>query len=97
MTGIFDFISDGDPLENPLLEITDTDGVTGKYHFLDIVTYRGVNYAVLAPEDDDEYVDIFRIITVIGKDGPQEKYAREAENEILDKVFEIFTEKSEME
>lgn len=75
------------------VKITDTDGITAKYEFLDIVNYRDIEYAVLDPMDGEGYVDIFRIIIVNGK----EKYKRETDDEILDKVFDIFRLKNEDE
>lgn len=75
------------------VKITDTDGITAQYEFLDIVNYRDIEYAVLDPMDGEGYVDIFRIIIVNGK----EKYKRETDDEILDKVFDIFRLKNEDE
>lgn len=73
--------------------ITDTDGVTGKYEFLDIVCRNEIEYAVLAAEDGDGFVDIFRIQYIAG----EEKYIRETDEKILDDVFEIFKIKNEDE
>ncbi len=50
------------------VRFTDTDGEYGEYEFLDIVLYNGCEYAVVAPEDADGYVDIFRIMAVNGKE-----------------------------
>lgn len=75
------------------VKITDTDGFTAEYEFLDIVNYMGIEYAVLDPMDGDGYVDIFRIIYVNGK----EKYKREDDEDILENVFEVFRIKNEDE
>lgn len=75
------------------VKITDTDGVTAEYEFLDIVLYNKNEYAILAPLAGDGYVDIFRIIGVNGK----ESYAREYDGKTLEKVFEIFKIKNEDE
>lgn len=75
------------------VKITDTDGITAEYEFLDIVLYEKNEYAVLAPLDSDGYVDIFRIIGVNGK----ECYARITDDTTLDAVFEIFRIKNEDE
>ncbi|MCQ2461816.1 MAG: DUF1292 domain-containing protein [Clostridia bacterium] len=75
------------------VKITDTDGVTAEYEFLDIVLYKKNEYAVLLPSDDDENVDIFKIIP----DGKNEKYARVTDDETLDAVFDIFRVKNEDE
>lgn len=73
--------------------ITDTDGVTADYEFLDIVCLGGVEYAVLSPLDSDGYVDIFKIVTI----GSKENYVRQTDEKILDDVFEIFKIKNEDE
>lgn len=72
---------------------TDTDGVSGEYEFLDIVLYNESEYAVVAPLDDDGYVDIFRIIQNDGK----EAYEREQDDTALEEIFEIFKRKNEDE
>ena len=73
--------------------ITDTDGVTAKYEFLDIVFLDKVEYAVVAPLDSDGYVDIFRIQKLSEK----EYYIRETDDKTLDRVFEVFRIKNEDE
>ncbi len=73
--------------------ITDTDGVTESFEFLDIVCRDGIEYAVLSPLDEDGYVDIFRIQILDGK----EKYIRETNEKVQDEVFEIFKIKNEDE
>ncbi len=75
------------------VKITDIDGITAEYEFLDIVNFDGIEYAVLDPMDGEGYVDIFRIIHVNGK----EKYKRETDDTVLEKVFEIFRIKNEDE
>lgn len=73
--------------------ITDTDGVTETFEFLDIVFRDKNEYAVLSPVCEDGYVDIFRIQVL----GGEEKYIREKDEKILDEVFEIFKMKNEDE
>lgn len=71
----------------------DTDGETVNGDFLDIVCRDGIEYAVIAPEDNDGYVDIFRIQILNG----DELYIREKDEKILDEVFELFRIKNEDE
>lgn len=73
--------------------ITDTDGVTAQYEFLDIVLRDKIEYAVLALPDGDGYVDIFRIQSI----GADEKYIRETDETVLQEVFEMFKMKNEDE
>lgn len=75
------------------VRFTDTDGVYGEYEFLDIVLYEKNEYAVVAPKENDGYVDIFKIWNVNAK----EVYIREKDDAVLDEVFEIFRRKNEDE
>ena len=75
------------------VKITDTDGESGEYEFLDIVCLDEIEYAVVSPLDADGYVDIFRIQTLGGK----ELYIREKNEATAEKVFEIFKIKNEDE
>lgn len=73
--------------------IKDTDGIKATYEFLDIVFLNETEYIVLAPEDGDGYVDIFKVI----KTTEGEAYQRITEDSLLDKIFEIFRRKNEDE
>ena len=75
------------------VRFTDTDGEYGEYEFLDIVLYNNCEYVVVAPLDNDGYVDIFRIMAVNGK----EVYVRVSDEETLENVFGIFRVKNEDE
>ena len=73
--------------------ITDTDGVKADYEFLDIVFLNELEYVILAPDDGDGYVDIFRVI----KTSKGEAYQRITDDKLLDEIFEIFRKKNEDE
>lgn len=73
--------------------IKDTDGIKATYEFLDIVFLDELEYVILAPEDGDGYVDIFRVIKTSGG----EAYQRVTDDNLLDKVFDIFRRKNEDE
>lgn len=75
------------------VRFTDTDGVKGEYEFLDIVLYKGSEYAVVSPLDSDGYVDIFNIMGVNGK----EIYVRVKDDDTAREIFEIFKIKNEDE
>lgn len=75
------------------VRFTDTDGNEGVYDFLDIVNFENEEYVVVAPKDDDGYVDIFKIII----DGSDELYERVYDDTVLENVFEIFRIKNEDE
>ena len=71
----------------------DTDGEKVNGEFLDIVCRDGLEYAVITPEENDGYVDIFRIQILNG----EELYIRERDEKVLDEVFDIFRIKNEDE
>ena len=73
--------------------VTDSDGVTDVYEFLDIVCMDGVEYAVLSPIKSDGDIEIFKIVTLGGK----ENYVRQRDRKVLEEVFEIFKLKNEDE
>ncbi len=82
-----------DEEEDFSVTITDTAGITATYEFLDIVLYKGLEYAILEAEDSEGYVDIFRILGVNGK----ECYARVTDDATAEAVFEVFRIKNEDE
>ncbi len=82
-----------DEEEDFSVTITDTDGLTATYEFLDIVLYNNNEYAILDSRDGDGYVDIFRIIGVNGT----ECYARVTDDDTAEAVFEVFRIKNEDE
>ena len=71
----------------------DTDGNSHKGDFLDIVLYEENEYVIIEPDDGDGYVDIFEIARKDGK----EAYKREADDNALEEIFEIFRKKNEDE
>ncbi len=75
------------------VKFTDTDGNRGVYEFLDIVCFEKEEYVVVAPEENDGYVDIFRVIP----QGDAELYERVEDERLLENVFEIFRIKNEDE
>ncbi|MGN0448705.1 MAG: DUF1292 domain-containing protein [Acutalibacteraceae bacterium] len=91
MSDILDLLNDDD-LDNTV-KITDTDGVTAVYDFLDIIFFLGQEFLILDPEDGDGYVDIFRVLKSDGK----ESYERVTDEKLLDKVFDLFRRKNEDE
>ena len=92
MSQLLDKIKDDDESENKVT-ITDSSGITAEYEFLDIINYKNKQYAVLCEDENDGYVDIFRI------ENPdrEEKYIREENEETLEDIFEIFMIKNEDE
>lgn len=75
------------------VHFTDTEGNENACEFLDIINFENGEYVVVAPDDGEGYVDIFRVIP----DGDGEKYERVYDEAVLDGVFEIFRIKNEDE
>ncbi len=75
------------------VRFADTEGAFCAGEFLDIINFEGNEYVIIDPCDGEGYVDIFRIIMKDGK----EAYQREADEDILDGVFELFRIKNEDE
>lgn len=75
-----------DEEEEPRVTVTDTDGVTATYEFLDLVFLGDKEYAVLSPEDSDGDVVVF----YVRQTEKGEEYVP-VEDEMLQwRVFEIF-------
>lgn len=91
MSSLLDQLND-DALDFSVSFVT-TDGETITGEFLDIVCCNGVEYAVIATDANDGYVDIFRLQTLEKK----ELYIREQDEKILDEVFDLFRLKNEDE
>jgi len=78
---------------DPIVTITDTDGATGQYEFLDIVFLGDKEYVVVSLPQSDGDVEIFRVLPY--ESG--EAYARVQDDATLLQVFEIFRRQHEDE
>lgn len=83
--------SENEAVENRI-ELTDEDGNSVYFEFLDLVTYRGKEYVILLPEDDkaDEVI----ILQVESLSDENESYIAVENQQILETVFEIFKERN---
>lgn len=66
------------------------NGKSCKFEFLDIVSFEGEHYAVVAPLKE-EYVEIFRINEI---DTDNENYTLIEDETLLQQVFDIFEMKN---
>lgn len=74
-----------------LIILNDEEGNEVEFEFLDLITYRGKEYVVLLPEDED--ADQVVILQVEEIDAENERYIG-VENEFtLSAVFELFKER----
>ena len=82
---------DEEELDN-VIELTDEDGETVQYEFLDLITYEDNDYVVLLPVDEDS--DEVVILQVEASDDEDsDNYVSVESEEILTAVFDIFKEK----
>ena len=75
-----------DEEEEPRVTLTDTDGVTAVYEFLDLVFLGDKEYAVLSPDGSDGDVVIF----FVRQTEKGEEYVPVTDEALQWHVFEIF-------
>ena len=81
-------------LDNVII-LNDEDGNEVQFEFLDLIELDGEEYVVLLPTDEDEEEDgevvILKVEDTDSED--EESYVSVDDQEVLNKVFEIFKEK----
>lgn len=77
--------------EEELLVLTDENGETTTFEYLDCLTYQGTEYLVLLPQDADAGEIV--ILEVQPVDEEDENYLAVEDQETLDAVYGIFKEK----
>ena len=91
-----DNIENEEELDDNIIVLSDEDGEEVSFEFLDLVEYDGEEYVVLLPadlsEDEDGEVVILRLEDT-DSDAEEESYVSVEDEEVLNKVFEIFKEK----
>lgn len=88
---------DGEELDN-IIVLNDEDGNEVKFEFLDLVELDDEEYVVLLPvaeEGEEEYgeVVILKLEDNDDEDSEEESYVSVEDEDVLNKVFEIFKEK----
>ena len=71
-----------------IVTLIDEEGAELRFEILDVIEYEGAEYAVLLP--DDEEADSVIILKVNVDEEGNESLDTEADEKILDAVFEIF-------
>lgn len=82
-------------LDNIII-LNDEEGKEVKFEFLDIIEYENEEYVILLPTDEEEETDEVVILKVEDTDTDseeEESYVSVDDEEVLNKVFEIFKEK----
>ena len=84
---------EGEDLDNIVI-LNDEEGNEVKFEFLDLIELDGEEYIVLLPteeDDEDGEVVILKVEDTDSED--EESYVSVDDQEVLNKVFEIFKEK----
>ena len=85
---------DGEELDN-IIVLNDEDGNEVKFEFLDLVELDDEEYVVLLPvaeegEEEDGEVVILKLEDNDDEDSEEESYVSVEDEDVLNKVFEIF-------
>lgn len=87
-------VQEGEELDN-IVVLNDEEGNEVEFEFLDLIEYEGEEYVVLLPNDEEEEdageVLILKLEDTESED--EESYVSVEDEEVLNKVFEIFKEK----
>ena len=77
--------------ESNLLSLTDENGIETVFEYLDVIEYKGKEYLILLPaEDENGEVVILEIEPV---DEENENYLSVNDDKLLNEVYDIFKEK----
>ena len=88
---------EGEELDNIII-LNDEEGNEVKFEFLDLVELDNEEYVVLLPvteegEEEEGEVVILKVEDTDDEESEEESYVSVEDEEILNKVFEIFKEK----
>ena len=88
---------DDDDIDESIITLEDEDGNTGDFEILDVIEYRGSEYAVLCSveeNDDGDTVVVLRIVEGSDDDDDDSvEFLLPDSEEEADAVYEIFKEK----
>ena len=91
--------NENEELDNNIVTLKDEDGNDINFEFLDMIEFEGENYVILLPaeETDDEESDEVVILKeekdAEGGGEDEESYVSVDDEEVLNKVFDIFKDK----
>ena len=77
-----------------IIVLNDENGEEVPFEFLDLIEYEGEEYVVLLPVEEDEDADEVVILKLEDTESEdEESYVSVDDEEVLNKVFEMFKEK----
>lgn len=90
------FNDEMEEVDNNIVTLKDEEGNDVNFEFLDLIEYEGENYVVLLPADE-EAEDADEVVILKEEpsedDSEEETYGSVEDEEVLNKIFEIFKEK----
>ena len=87
------FNDESEEIDN-IIVLNDENGEEVPFEFLDLIEYEGEEYVVLLPVEEDEEADEVVILKLEDTESEdEESYVSVDDEEVLNKIFEMFTEK----
>ena len=83
---------ENEELDN-IITLNDEEGNEVEFEFLDLIEFEGEEYVVLLPVEETDDAGEVVILQVEDIDTDEESYTSVEDEEILNKVFEIFKDK----
>lgn len=77
--------------ENSIIELEDEDGNKVEFELLDYIEYKGEDFIVMLPLDDDSSVIILKVEPL---DDENENYVPIEDEAKVNKIFELFKERN---
>ena len=88
-----DEMENEEELDN-IITLNDEDGNEVEFEFLDLIEYEGEEYVVLLPTEEEDDAGEVLILKLEDTDSEEEEsYVSVEDEDVLNKVFEIFKEK----
>ena len=85
-------IPENEEVDN-IIVLNDEEGNEVQFEFLDLIDYEGEEYVVLLPAEETEDAGEVVILQVEDTDSEEESYVSVEDEDVLNKVFEIFKDK----
>lgn len=80
--------------DSNIVTLTDEDGNEINFEFVDFIEYENENYVILLPAEEVEEGDSDEVVILKeDKESEEESYISVDNEEVLNKVFEIFKDK----
>ena len=77
--------------EESIITLTDENGENTRFEYLDCIEYKGIEYLVMMPADDDSNEIV--ILEIEPVDEENENYLAVEDGAVLDAVYGIFKER----